>query len=96
MQDDPLEDVIEDDDFFGEEVGVTAPAPAPGMTQGTYVGEYGDSGIFPDQDLEDDIDSEIFNFDQHFSAFTTFSLFACLVVMVTGAMILICMFLGYV
>ena len=96
MQDDPLEDVIEDDDFFGEEVGVTAPAPAPGMTQGTYVGEYGDSGIFPDQDLEDDIDSEIFNFDQHFSAFTTFSLFACLVVMVTGAIILICMFLGYV
>ena len=32
MQDDPPEDVIEDDDFFGEEVAVTAPAPAPGMT----------------------------------------------------------------
>ena len=96
MQDDPLEDVIEDDDFFGEEVGVTAPAPAPGMTQGTYVGEYGDSGIFPDQDLEDDIDSEIFNFDQHFSAFTTFSLFACLVVMLIVAIFLICMFLRYV
>ena len=90
MQDDPLEDVIEDDDFFGEEVGVTA--PAPGMTQGTYVGEYGDSGIFPDKDRGDDISY----FDQRFSAFTTFSLFACLVVMVTGAMILICMFLGYV
>ena len=90
MQDDPLEDVIEDDDFFGEEVGVTA--PAPGMTQGTYVGEYGDSGIFPDKDHGDDISY----FDQRFSAFTTFSLFACLVVMVTGAIILICMFLGYV
>ena len=38
MQDDPLEDVIEDDDFFGEEDAV--PAPAPGVTQGTYVGEY--------------------------------------------------------
>ena len=94
MQDDPLENVIEDDDFFGEEVEGTA--TAPGMTQGTYVGEYGDSGISPYQDLEDDIDSGIFNFDQHFSAFTTFSLFACLVVMVTGAIILICMFLGYV
>ena len=94
MQDNSLEDVMEDDGFFSDEEGVTV--PAPGMTQGTYVGEYGDSGIFPDQDLEDDIDSEIFNFDQHFSAFTTFSLFACLVVMVTGAMILICMFLWYV
>jgi len=79
MQDDPLEDVIEDDDFFGEEVGVTA--PAPGMTQGTYVGEYGDSGIFPDKDHGDDISY----FDQRFSAFTTFSLFACLVVMLIVA-----------
>ena len=86
MQDDALEDVIEDDDFFGEEVEVTA--PAPGMTQGTYVGEYGDSGIFPDDGVDD--------IPQHFSAFTTFSLFACLVVMVIGAIFLICMFLGYV
>ena len=90
MQDDPLEDVIEDDDFFGEEVGVTA--PAPGMTQGTYVGEYGDSGIFPDKDYGDDISY----FDQRFSAFTTFSLFACLVVMLIVAIFLICMFLRYV
>jgi hypothetical protein len=90
MQDDPLEDVIEDDDFFGEEVGVTA--PAPGMTQGTYVGEYGDSGIFPDKDHGDDISY----FDQRFSAFTTFSLFACLVVMLIVAIFLICMFLRYV
>ena len=90
MQDNPLEDVIEDDDFFGEEVEVTA--PAPGMTQGTYVGEYGDSGIFPDKDYGDDI----LYFDQRFSAFTTFSLFACLIVMVIGAIFLICMFLGYV
>ena len=90
MQDDPLEDVIEDDDFFGEEVEVTA--PAPGMTQGTYVGEYGDSGIFPDKDHGDDISY----FDQRFSAFTTFSLFACLVVMLIVAIFLICMFLGYV
>ena len=89
MQDDPLEDVIEDDDFFGEEVGVTA--PAPGMTQGTYVGEYGDSGIFPDKDHGDDISY----FDQRFSAFTTFSLFACLVVMLIVAIFLICMFLRY-
>ena len=92
MQDDPLEDVIEDDDFFGEEVGVTAPAPAPGMTQGTYVGEYGDSGIFPDKDHGDDISY----FDQRFSAFTTFSLFACLVVMLIVAIFLICMSLRYV
>ena len=90
MQDDPLEDVIEDDDFFGEEVEVTA--PAPGMTQGTYVGEYGDSGIFPDKDHGDDISY----FDQRFSAFTTFSLFACLVVMLIVAIFLICMFLRYV
>ena len=90
MQDNPLEDVIEDDDFFGEEVGVTA--PAPGMTQGTYVGEYGDSGIFPDKDHGDDISY----FDQRFSAFTTFSLFACLVVMLIVAIFLICMFLRYV
>ena len=90
MQDDPLEDVIEDGDFFGEEVGVTA--PAPGMTQGTYVGEYGDSGIFPDKDHGDDISY----FDQRFSAFTTFSLFACLVVMLIVAIFLICMFLRYV
>ena len=86
MQDDPLKDVTEDDDFFGEEVAVTA--PAPGMTQGTYVGEYGDSGDFP-YVVTDDI-------PQRFSAFTTFSLFACLVVMVIGAIFLICMFLGYV
>lgn len=85
MQDDPLEDVIEDDDFFGEEVAVTA--PAPGMTQGTYVGEYGDSGNLP-YDLDD--------ISQHFSAFTNLSLFACLIVMVIGAIFLICMFLGYV
>ena len=90
MQDDPLEDVIEDDDFFGEEVEVTA--PAPGMTQGTYVGEYGDSGIFPDKDYGDDISY----FDQRFSAFTTFSLFACLVVMLIVAIFLICMSLRYV
>ncbi|MDA7886179.1 hypothetical protein N9B10_04775 [Pirellulales bacterium] len=90
MQDNPLEDVIEDDDFFGEEVEVTA--PAQGMTQGTYVGEYGDSGIFPDKDYGDDISY----FDQRFSAFTTFSLCACLVVMVISAIFLICMFLGYV
>ena len=85
MQDDPLEDVIEDDDFFGEEVAVTA--PAPGMTQGTYVGEYGDSGNLP-YDLDD--------IPQRFSAFTNLSLFACLIVMVIGAIFLICMFLGYV
>ena len=90
MQDDPLEDVIEDDDFFGEEVRVTAPAPE--MTQETYVGEYGDSGIFPDKDHGDDISY----FDQRFSAFTTFSLFACLVVMLIVAIFLICMFLRYV
>ena len=90
MQGDPLENVIEDDDFFGEEVEVTA--PAPGMTQGTYVGEYGDSGIFPDKDHGDDISY----FDQRFSAFTTFSLFACLVVMLIVAIFLICMSLRYV
>ena len=90
MQDNSLEDVMEDDGFFSDEEGVTV--PAPGMTQGTYVGEYGDSGIFPDKNHGDDISY----FDQRFSAFTTFSLFACLVVMVTGAIILICMFLGYV
>ena len=89
MQDDPLENVIEDDDFFGEEVEVTA--PAPGMTQGTYVGEYGDS-VIPAKEYGDDIPY----FEQHFSAFTTFSLFACLVVMVIGAIFLICMFFGYV
>ena len=88
MQDDPLEDVIEDDDFFGEEVGVTA--PAPGMTQGTYVGEYGDSGHLPY--ALDDLD----DIPQRFSAFTTFSLFACLVVMLIVAIFLICMFLRYV
>ena len=85
MQDDPLEDVIEDDDFFGEEVEVTA--PAPGMTQGTYVGEYGDTEYFPYVLVDN---------PQHFSAFTTLSLFACLVVMVIGAIFMICMFLGYV
>ena len=90
MQDNSLEDVMEDDGFFSDEEGVTV--PAPGMTQGTYVGEYGDSGIFPDKDHGDDISY----FDQRFSAFTTFSLFACLVVMVIGAIFLICMFLGYV
>ena len=87
MQDDPLEDVIEDDDFFGEEVEVTAPAPAPGMTQGTYVGEYGDSGDLPY--ALDDI-------PQRFSAFTTLSLFACFILMVICAGFLISMFLGYV
>ena len=85
MQDDPLEDVIEEDDFFGEEVEVTA--PAPGMTQGTYAGEYGDSGHLPY--ALDDI-------PQRFPAFTNLSLFACLIVMVIGAIFLICMFLGYV
>ena len=86
MQDDPLEDVIEDDDFFGEEVAVTA--PAPGMTQGTYVGKYGDSGIFPDDGVDD--------IPQRFSAFTTLSLFACFILMVICAGFLISMFLGYV
>ena len=85
MQDDPPEDVIEDDDFFGEEVAVTA--PAPGMTQGTYVGEYGDSGNLP-YTLDD--------MPQRFSAFTNLSLFACLVVIVIGAIFLIRVFLGYV
>ncbi len=88
MQDDPLKDVMEDDDFFGEEVGVTAQAPAPGMTQGTYVGEYGDSGDFP-YVVQDDV-------PQRFSTFTTLSLFACLVVMVIGTFFLIRVFLGYV
>ena len=85
MQDDPPEDVIEDDDFFGEEVAVTA--PAPGMTQGTYVGEYGDSGNLP-YTLDD--------IPQRFSAFTNLSLFACLIVIVIGAIFLIRVFLGYV
>ena len=89
MQDDPLEDVIEDDDFFGEEVEVTA--PAPGMTQGTYVGEYGDSKVFPKDGVKNMTHTNL-----HFSAFTTFSLFACLIVMVISAIFLICMFLGYV
>ena len=88
MQDDPLEDVIEDDDFFGEEVEVTA--PAPGMTQGTYVGEYGDSGHLPY--ALDDLD----DIPQRFSAFTTLSLFACFILMVICAGSLISMFLGYV
>jgi len=92
MQDDPLEHVMEDDDFFLEEVKVTAPAPAAGPTQGTYVGKYGNSDIFPEQGFEDDFSY----FDQRFSAFTTFSLFTCLIVMVTGAIFLMCMFLGYV
>ena len=86
MQDDPLKDAIEDDDFFGEENGVAA--PAPGMTQGTYVGEYGDSGHFP-YVFQDDI-------PQRFSTFTSLSLFVCLVVMVIGAIFLIRVFLGYV
>ena len=86
MQDDPLEDVIEDDDFFCEEVGVTVPAPV--MTQGTYVGKYGDSGIFPDDGVDD--------IPQRFSAFTTLSLFACFILMVICAGFLISMFLGYV
>ena len=86
MQDDPLEDVIEDDDFFGEEVAVTTPAPV--MTQGTYVGKYGDSGIFPDDGVDD--------IPQRFSAFTTLSLFACFILMVICAGFLISMFLGYV
>ena len=89
MQDDPLEDVIEDDDFFGDEDGVTV--PALGKELGTYVGEYGVSGIFP-EDGRDDISHT----EQHFSVFTTFSVFACLVVMVTSAIFLICMLLGYV
>jgi hypothetical protein len=88
MQDDPLEDVIEDDDFFGEEVAVTA--PAPGMTQGTYVGEYGDSGRLPY--ALDDLD----DIPQRFFAFTTLSLFACFILMVICAGFLISMFLGYV
>ena len=86
MQDDPLEDVIEDNDFFGEEVAVTA--PAPGMTQGTYVGEYGDSGRLPY--ALDDLD----DIPQRFSAFTTLSLFACFILMVICAGFLISMFLG--
>ena len=53
MQDNSLEDVMEDDGFFSDEEGVTV--PAPGMTQGTYVGEYGDSGIFPAKDYGDNI-----------------------------------------
>ena len=85
MQDEPPENVIEDDDFFGEEVAVTA--PAPGMTQGTYVGEYGDSGNLP-YTLDD--------IPQRFSAFTNLSLFACLIVIVIGAIFLIRVFLGYV
>ena len=89
MQDDPLEDVIEDDDFFGEEVEVTA--PAPGMTQGNYVGEYGDSGAFPG----DGVDG-IPNTELHFSTFTTLLLFACFILMVICAAFLISMFLGYV
>ncbi len=88
MQDDPPEDVIEDDDFFGEEVEVTA--PAPGITQGTYVGEYGDSGHLPY--ALDDLD----DIPQRFSAFTTLSLFACFILMVICAGFLISMFLGYV
>ena len=91
MQDDPLEDVIEEDDFFGEEVEVTAPAPAPGMTQGTYVGKYGDSGTFPG----DGVDG-IPNTELHFSTFTTLLLFACFILMVICAAYLISMFLGYV
>ncbi len=85
MQDEPPENVIEDDDFFGEEVAVTA--PAPGMTQGTYVGEYGDSGNLP-YTLDD--------IPQRSSAFTNLSLFACLIVIVIGAIFLIRVFLGYV
>ena len=87
MQDDPLTDVMENDDFFGEEVGVTVQAPAPGMTQGTYVGEYGDSGNLP-YTLDD--------IPQRSSAFTNLSLFACLIVIVIGAIFLIRVFLGYV
>ena len=88
MQDDPLEDVIEEDDFFSEEVEVTA--SAPGITQGTYVGEYGDSGHLPY--ALDDLD----DIPQRFSAFTTLSLFACFIFMVICAGFLISMFLGYV
>ena len=82
-------ELSEDDDFLIKKFEA---ALAPGMTQGTYVGEYGDSGIFPDKDHGDDISY----FDQRFSAFTTFLLFACLVVMLIVAIFLICMFLGYV
>jgi len=86
MQDDPLKAVIEDDDFFGEENG--GAAPGPGMTQGTYVGEYGDSGHFPYAD-EDDI-------PPRFSTYTALSLFACVIVMLISSIFLICMLLGYV
>ena len=82
MRDDPLKDVIEDDDFrCGED----------GVTQGAYVGKYGDSKVFP-KDGENYIPST----ELRFSAFTTSSLFACLIVMVISAIFLICMFFGIV
>ena len=89
MEVDPLEEIIEDDDFRCDEDGVTA--PAPGVTQGAYVGKYSDSGLFPKDGVNNITHTEL-----HFSAFTTFSLFACLIVMMISAIFLICMFLGYV
>ena len=82
MEVDPLEEVIEDDDFRCDE---------DGGTQGAYVGEYGDSKVFPKDGVKN-----MTHTDLYFSAFTTFSLFACLIVMVISAIFLICMFLGYV
>ena len=86
MQDDPLEDVIEDDDFLSDENVVTT--PAPGKKLGTFVEASSNSGIFPNKNRS--------YTGQRFSAFTTFSLFACLIVMVISAIFLICMFFGYV
>ena len=82
MEVDPLEEVIEDDDFRCDE---------DGGTQGAYEGKYSDSGVFPKDRV-----NNITHTDLHFSAFTTFSLFACLIVMVISAIFLIYMFLGYV
>ena len=89
MQDDPLEDVIEDDDFLSDKNVVTT--PAPGKNPGTYVEASNNSGIFPNNSRDG-----ISYTGQRFSAFTTFSLFACLIVMVISAIFLICMFFGYV
>ncbi len=82
MEVDPLEELFEDDDFRCDEDGVT---------QGAYVGKTSDSKVFPKDGV-----NNITHTDLHFSAFTTFSLFACLIVMVISAIFLICMFLGYV
>ena len=89
MQDGPLQDVIEDDDFFGDADGVTA--PAPGKKLGAYVGTYGDSGLLPETDTWFDSTAK-----QNFSPLTTFLLFVCLIVMVIGAIFLICMFIGFI